>query len=278
MGEALSKGAIDSRVLEEAFQRFNEAGNRLESRYQELLRETESLREELKAKDEAVRRAEKLALLGQTAAALAHEIRNPLGAIRMFLSMLKRDLAENQAALEIIHKIDKSVMSLDGVVSNILLFSKDRNESLTPINIHSLIKEQIEHFIVAEGDGISFESSLNGSPFVLGSEGGVRRVLFNLMLNSTQAMKHHGKVFISCSPTQNGETEVVFRDTGPGIDPNHLDSIFEPFFTTRNEGTGLGLAIVRQTMTAFGGRVEARSGVGAQIALIFPSPKKERSV
>lgn len=279
MGEALSKTpSIDTQLLEEAFKRFNDAGTRLETRYQELLRETELLRQELKDKDAVVKRAEKLALLGQTAAALAHEIRNPLGAIKMFLSMLKRDVRENTSALEIIQKIDKSVTSLDGVVSNILLFSKERREILTPVNLHALIRDQAEHFSMTEGKGITFDLQLSGLPFVIASEEGIRRVLFNLILNSIQAMKHNGTIMFRASTLSNGDTEVQIKDTGPGIDQSHIESVFEPFFTTRNEGTGLGLAIVRQIMSAFGGHVEASAGPGGAIVLTFPSPKKEKSV
>ena len=266
---ALSTEPQTLELLTGAFRKFTETSAKLEEKHGVLLAEIESLKAELRAKDQEIKRTERLALLGETAGALAHEVRNPLGAVKLFISLLRRDLSDRPQSLEAIDQIDKSITSLDHVVSNILYFSKERRIAMAPVNIHSLIREQA----LPAQLGISTEApitiSVEGSPFIQGNEHGLRQVFRNLFLNALQATKFKGKIEVSAT-SSDGATRIVVRDDGPGIPEGVIGKIFDPFVTTKNEGTGLGLAIVRQIVTGHGGTITARNNGGAEFTITLP--------
>ena len=261
-------------ALNEAFTRFSETSQRLQMKYEELVSETLTLRETLAEKEEEIKKRERLSMLGETAAALAHEVRNPLGAIKIFVSLLRSDCSDRPDSVQLIDQIDQSVNALDHVVSNILQFSKDRKLLFAPINLHSVIQEQLLHFPRTEANQAVFELVLRGSPYVLGAESALRQVLYNLILNSLQATSYKGSILITAQDTKNG-TRLVIRDNGPGIAPELLNSIFEPFVSSRNEGTGLGLSIVKQIIEQHSGRITASNDNGAVFTIDLPRSLKE---
>lgn len=252
--------------LEEAFLRFESASERLEERYSQLLQETERLRREVERKDQEIKRGQRLALLGETAAGIAHEVRNPLGAIQLFVSLLKRDLRDRPETMKIALEIEKSVTVLDNVVSNILRFSKDQRLDFAPLNMHALIREQAAHFTSGTGSAAKFELKLLGNPFIWGNESSLRQVLYNLLLNALQATKQRGTIVVS---TRDADPElcIMVQDDGPGIPAELADRIFDPFVTTKNEGVGLGLAIVKRIVDQHQGRIAVRSKGGAEFEL-----------
>lgn len=269
----LPRTAIKQResLLKRAFDRFNEASQRLEERYQALLAETQSLREQLREKDLAIKRAEKLALLGETAAALAHEVRNPLGAIKLFTSLLARDLQHMPESAKLVEQIDKSVSSLDSVVGNILQFSREQKLQLAPLNIHALLMEQKEHFQRGVAEKANFEMDLKAAPFMMGCEHSLRRALYNLILNALQATRYSGTIRIASHDGPNGEVVLEISDDGCGIPQELLGRLFDPFVTSRNEGTGLGLAVVRQTIEQHAGTIQvANKTKGACFSITLP--------
>ncbi|MEI2763970.1 histidine kinase dimerization/phospho-acceptor domain-containing protein [Methanothrix soehngenii] len=135
-------GGAPPHELMEAFQRFSSASQRLEQKYEVLRRESEELKLRLRQKDEEINRSARLAILGETAAALAHEVRNPIGALRIFLSLLKGDVADRPQAAEMVSHMDRTISSLNHVVENILHFAKDGTAALAPVNLHALLQEQ----------------------------------------------------------------------------------------------------------------------------------------
>ena len=261
--------AMEPALLEQAFERFNEASKRLEERYGDLLQETELLRAQVREKDLQIKRAEKLAALGETAAGIAHEVRNPLGAMRLFISALRRDLEHRPESLRILSFLDQNISTIDHVVSNILQFAKNNNSSMAPLNINSIIREQAEHFLVSPvSSHITLELSDDG--FMLGNEHALRQVLYNLLMNAQQATCYRGEIKVRSSVAASNELVVQVRDNGPGIDESVRMKIFEPFVTTKNEGTGLGLAVVRQIVEEHRGSIAAHNDGGACITLTFP--------
>ena len=125
--------------LKHSFSNFISSAKKLEKNYDLLKQEVVKLKEELKQKDLEIKRKENLATIGQTASAIAHEIRNPLGAMKLFISILKSDLKENFQVQDTLKQIDICISSLDNVVSNVLQFSKNNKNSFSPINIISII-------------------------------------------------------------------------------------------------------------------------------------------
>ena len=261
-------------LLKEAFKRFDESSLKLQDKYESLLRETECLRREIEEKNIELKRSEKLAMLGETAAALAHEVRNPLGSIKLFVSMLQKDLSANPEATLIIENIHLSISTLDNVVSNILRFSKNENFQFAALNLHSLIQEQVSHYSLLDNHKIDFALKLSAAPFIMGNEHSLRQVFHNLILNSAQAMKNSGHLEIETFD-QNGAVRIEIRDSGPGIDAKILSRVFDPFVTSKNEGTGLGLAVVNQIICQHNGKVTAENinrpgNSGARFTLILP--------
>lgn len=257
-------------TLHEAFQRFESASARLEERYQSLLAETEVLREQLKEKDAAIKRAERLAVVGEAAAAIAHEVRNPLGAMKLFASLLKRDLEQQPASQKLVEQISRNIETIDNVVSNMLHFSKSPSSIRGPVNVHALLQEHVEHFRLLADGNVKFNLTLDGNPFVLGDEHRLRQVFYNILLNAMQAMNFRGCVDVRSMQSAEGQLCVEIHDAGPGIPSEMLAKLFEPFASTRQGGTGLGLAIVKRIIEEHGGSVSAANQGGACFRLILP--------
>ncbi len=256
-------------ALQAAFRQFDEAGKRLEQKYETLLKETKVLRAQLAAKEDEIKRAERLAMLGETAAGIAHEVRNPLGAIKLFVSLLKQDLQNQAGPLELVKEIEKSITSLDNVVSNILHFSKDAKQVFAPVNMQALLREQINQINTVSGAGSRIECEMSGNPYIQGHESGLRQAVYNLLLNAAQAAGPEGTVKACCRDGQEGEMLVTIADSGPGIPQAVFDRIFDPFVSTKNEGTGLGLAIVKRIVDQHKGEIRVRNCGGAEFTLVF---------
>lgn len=273
----VEKDAIESTevgLLLRAFESFEEASSKLQTRYECLSKEAERLRSKLHQKEIEVRRAERMSVLGETAAALAHEVRNPLGAIKLFTSLLKEDLEEMPSSLELVEEIDRSVTGLDMLVSNILQFSKDSKGDFSPVNLNAVIEEQLRYFkkiVLQKEISLRFESCENS--YILGNSDSIRQLLHNILQNSIQALKAEGDIFLSTSSEEffNKKWLVLnIKDNGPGIPQNLLDNLFDPFITGRNEGTGLGLAIVKKIVEQHHGGITAYNQNGAVFVIKFP--------
>lgn len=262
---SLTSGSLSvAESLTTMMDRFTAASARLSERHDSLAAEIESLRERLRVKDEELARAERLSTLGATAAALAHEVRNPLGSIRLFISLLREDTRDNPGARKLIDAIDLSVSNLDHVVNNMLQFAADkpcRMQPCTPLLILSDLAKQFmaEHAeldVVVEG---------SDDVRVMFDESALKQIVTNLWRNAGQAMKWKGRV---CTAIwmENEFWGITIRDGGPGIPESLLMRLFDPFVTGRQEGTGLGLAIVRRLVEQHRGTVTARN---AETGAIF---------
>jgi signal transduction histidine kinase len=257
--------------LVEVIERFNESSSKLEIRHTALMKEVEDLREQLRTKDEEIKRSERLAMLGETAAALAHEVRNPLGAISLFVSMLKNDLQDRPQSLTFVDEIEKSISSLDQVVSNVLHFAKNNKLHLGPVNLHSLIQEVQQHFSGLYGANARIVVRLEGNPFLIADGQALRQCLYNLITNALQVTGFAGVIDIGVTDNETLDTvTLLVRDNGPGIPHAILPRMFEPFASGRREGTGLGLSIVKRIVVAHGGEISARNTPGAEFTVVLP--------
>ncbi len=255
--------------LENSFENFISSAKKLEENYQALKYEVTSLKKELKQKDLEIQRAENLATIGQTASAIAHEIRNPLGAIKLFISILKSDLKENLTVLPTLQQIDICVSTLDNVVSNVLQFSKIKKDILAPINLQSVIKEQLS--IIKNTTKKPLEIIENyqcENTFILGSQSSLGRVFYNLFLNAIQAQKENAFIKIDIKQS-NKKTLVLISDHGTGIDEKIKEKIFDPFISTKNEGTGLGLSVVKRILSNHNATIKVHNDNGAVFTITF---------
>lgn len=264
-------------ALKEAFEKFNESANRLQDKYEDLLREVEVLRAQLKAKEEEMRRNERLAMLGETASALAHEVRNPLGSLRLFASLLRKDLLDKPSSLSLVCEIEESISSLDHVVSNILCFSKLETLPCAPLNLHILVQDEVSRLNREQSGKIECLLNLSGNPFIYGNDHALRQVIRNLLINSFQAIKGRGQIDLKIEDIAE-RVLLEIHDNGPGFSEEILGQVFDPFVTNKKEGTGLGLAIVKRIINQHAGNVSATNQDGAVIRIELPrQPRKELS-
>ena len=216
---------------------------------------------------------ERLAAVGELAAMVAHEVRNPLAGIRGGCEILLEGYPEGDSrhdiGVEIIHQVDR----LSRTVHDLLQFARPKAMDLVPTDLHGLI-ERIVHVLHDDPGNAAVEVVRDFGddvPIIQADGRQMEQVFLNLLLNAIQAMNHDGTVAIA-TRTQGRQVVVAVSDSGPGIPPDRIGRIFEPFFTTRTQGTGLGLAIVKKIVEAHGGRIEAASppGSGARFTVTLP--------
>jgi len=212
-------------------------------------------------------RTGRLAAMGEMAVRIAHEIRNPLGSIELFSTILKDDLQQFEDLKALPEHISAGVKSINRIVSNLLLFIRpDQQPDRQLLDVHEALKDSLffaAHLFDAH-DGIEVVTDLSeGSLFVKGDLELLKQVFLNLILNAIQAMPTGGMLKISSRRISGSKgihwAEIRMIDTGCGITKANLSKIFDPFYTTRKQGTGLGLTIVHNITKMHGGNIEVTS-------------------
>jgi two-component system, NtrC family, sensor histidine kinase HydH len=222
--------------------------------------------------EEAVRRSDRLAALGQLSAGLAHELRNPLGTIRASAEMLSAQVsAENDVAREMAGFISTEVDRTNSLVTRFLQFARPLEVRLEQADLAQVLDRAITE-AQREAPKIAIYKNYAPEipPFPLDAEL-MERVFYNLVLNAAQATAAGGAVTVK-TRAAGGKVEIAVIDRGVGIDPKQRDSIFNPFFTTKPTGVGLGLAIVAKIVDEHGGKiaVESELGKGSIFCVILP--------
>ncbi|OGL45171.1 MAG: hypothetical protein A2149_09270 [Candidatus Schekmanbacteria bacterium RBG_16_38_11] len=251
----------------------NQAGLAIEStRLYSYLEETN---EELKRTQQRLVESEKLAALGEMAAGVAHEIRNPLVSIGGFARRLQQKLNGTGTEAKYLNIIIREVKRLEKILQDVLYFSKESPLLLSKNNINEIIEDTLLFFeSEAKEKNITIKVSLDKQipPFLLDSQQ-IKQVLINLLTNSVQAIEKNGKLDIkSFLKNNNSVAGVEITDTGGGIPVDVLDNIFNPFFTTKNTGTGLGLALTRKIVEKHGGQIKIRNKIGEGVTFEIDLP------
>jgi signal transduction histidine kinase len=228
----------------------------------------------LQQAEEAVRRSDRLAALGQLAAGLAHELRNPLGTIRASAEMLNRSVAsENEVAREVAGFIAEEVDRTNSLVTRFLDFVRPLELRPAPADLAQVLDRSVamvEREAAAREVTVYKNYSPDIPPFPLDAEL-MERVFYNLLANAAQATAPGGAVTVKTRPVD-GNAEISVIDRGSGIDPKLIDTIFNPFFTTKPDGVGLGLAICSKIVDQHGGKiaVESQPGKGSVFRVYLP--------
>lgn len=258
---------------------YNDVTERLKQSHESLQREVARLHGELHRTNEALRRSERLAALGEMAAGLAHEIRNPLGGIALYASMLSQaagrddglvDAAQTRTAAT---RIAHGVRTLERLIAEILDFAQEHRLERQRCRLGTVFEalrdamapweEQTGARMTIDADADEIEANVDTCR--------LHRVLVNLVMNGLQAAGRGGQVAIAA--WRDADAAVIeVADSGPGIAEELLPRVFNPFFTTKDTGTGLGLAIVHRIIEAHEGSivVSNRAGGGAVFALRLP--------
>jgi signal transduction histidine kinase len=227
---------------------FNRATGKLSESYRQIT----ELQLELAEKDRKLSQKTRLEMLGHMAANLAHEIRNPLGGIQLYASMLVRDLQGDEEKVRTVERILAAVSGLNNLVEDMLTFGNDVEPRRVPARLGRIVESAIElaETTIRE-NRIEVERAFDNDPLSVDPEM-IQRAFLNLILNSAQAMPSGGTLTI-----EGDAAELRFRDTGPGIPDEFVEKLFTPFVTSKTKGTGLGLAIARKNVELHGGTIEA---------------------
>jgi signal transduction histidine kinase len=251
---------------------WNEATDRLQHTHEALQAEVRRLSDELEDKNRVLARRNRLADLGQMASHVAHEVRNGLVPIKLYLSLLKRRIREDAESLAIVDNVDTGFRALEVIVSDLLHFSAHRDPKLQVISPSALahdLCQSLQPQFIAQGIQAVIDAPLDlratADPDML------RRALLNLILNAVDAMPQGGQLHVTVCETPLG-IELEVADSGPGLQADALARLFEPFFTTKSTGTGLGLAIVERIAEAHGGQILAANCPEGGAAFTFCLP------
>lgn len=223
--------------------------------------------------EEQLRRSERLSTLGEMAAVLAHEIRNPLGSIRGTAEILRDDYRPGDPKHEFIDIQIKETERLNHVVEDFLRMARQQPMELRDCSI----REELETIITlvtkdAQDRGIVLRLEPSPEPADIRGDGEkLRQAFLNILINALQATPTGGSVSIACQRSNTGY-EIRFIDSGSGIAADALTKIFEPFYTTKPDGTGLGLAVTRKIIEGHGGTldIESETGTGTTVTVRLP--------
>ncbi len=253
---------------------YNQVTEQLKQSHESLNSEVRKLRVELEDKNHELARRERLSALGGMATGVAHEIRNPLGSIQLYASMLDHDLSALPEAQKLVRKISAGVHALDHIVGGVLDFAGRREPSLRRVDLASIVSRVFDAAApnAAAKHVELLKDDAGGNDEVWADRVQIEQAVLNVVLNGIDAAETGGTVRIrtECDPPD--LARLIIDDSGPGIEKAIMDRIFNPFFTTKDTGTGLGLAIVHRIMESHGGRVTARNGEGGGACFVLELP------
>jgi signal transduction histidine kinase len=239
--------------------------------------EVRRLTDELEVKNRELARKNRLADLGQMAAHVAHEVRNNLVPVTLYLSLLRRRIDGDADCTEVFEKIAAGFSALETMVNDLLQFTSDRDPRLRSFSLSKLAAEVLGSLAPQlAAQGIRAVNEVPGEEEVTADRDMLRRAMLNLALNAVDAMPDGGDLTVRASRHGRG-VNVQVADTGPGLCDEARRRAFEPFYTTKPGGTGLGLAIVYRIAEAHGGQVSAgnASSGGAVFTLTIPRRAQE---
>lgn len=271
----LNPAAPDASVgpdLRELLDAWRSATDRLERTHATLQAEVMRLSRELETKNRELARKNRLADLGQMASHVAHEVRNNLVPVSLYLSLLRRRLAGDAGGLEILSKVEAGFTALDCTVNDLLSFTAHRQPKWETFLVCSMVEEVCESLAPQlAAQGVEVDVDVPPNTLLAGDREMLRRAVLNLVLNALDAMPDGGDLVVTSFEGAAG-FELEVADSGPGLSEEQRERLFEPFYTTKQQGTGLGLSVVCHIAEAHGGAVTAENCPegGAAITLRIP--------
>ena len=234
---------------------------------------------------EQMKRADRLASIGEMAAGIAHEIKNPLAGIAGVIQVLKKEQAVGDPKRMVLEEVLSQVERMDKAVRNLLSFARPPEPRMTLVDINELIGKLLDFLApqFAKNSILAERRLATGLPWLTLDPDLIQQAFINIALNAIQAMPRGGKFIVESranKPTADepGSVEIVFTDSGKGISVENLNRIFNPFFTTRQQGTGLGLSITQRIIEQHSGEINVISSSenGASFTITFPFPQNNK--
>ena len=260
--------------LDRVLAAWHSATLRLEQTHGFLQAEVARLSDELEVKNRELARENRLADLGRMASHIAHEVRNNLVPVTLYLSLLRRRLTADTGSLDILSKVEAGFTALDATVNDLLNFTAHRQPQWQTFLVRDLVDEICES-LQPQLDAQRIEATIDIPPnaVVTADREMLRRAVLNLVLNSVDVMPDGGDVVIT-SYEGAGSLELEIADSGPGLTDEQKRRVFEPFYTTKEGGTGLGLAVVFHVAEAHGGNVTAMNCPEGGAAFTIEIPRR----
>ncbi len=271
----LVAGILASRERQEQ-KRYQKAAIALEQAYTRLKNQSERMAE----MEEQLIHADRLSVLGELSASLAHEVRNPLASIWGVVDILQQKLEKDNQNAEFLAILIKEVKRLNSVVENYLSYAK-----LPQLDKKACILQEIVNSVIyllqsrANKEQIHFINQMPETPLhVEADENQLRQIIINILLNSIHAIKGSGQIIVQAGTNTKDDNKInadtvflIIQDTGQGIAPENIGKIFKPFYSTKSRGTGLGLSIVKRIIdqNKWNILVESQKAVGTTIRIIF---------
>ncbi|MFL6227978.1 MAG: two-component system sensor histidine kinase NtrB [Pyrinomonadaceae bacterium] len=232
---------------------------------------------QVRALEETQRRQDRLAAVGRVAAGIAHEIRNPLAAMRGSIQVLRAETDGDSARAELMEIILRESDRLNGIITDFLTYARPRPVSPAATDLREPLRETFTLLRHSPETGAQhvIEEDYPLEPVVASVDAaGLRQVFWNLARNALQAMPEGGCLRVELSHTDGGRVRVLFADTGQGMSPEQVERLFEPFSSSRTGGTGLGLSIAYQIVRDHGGTINVRSLEGHGTTIIIELPQR----
>jgi two-component system sensor histidine kinase PilS (NtrC family) len=234
---------------------------------------------EMRSMEESARRKDRLAAVGRVAAGLAHEIRNPLGAMRGALQVLQSQIPDDLTTNGLIEIIKTESDRLNKIISNFLTYARPHASSFTEVDVGEAISDSFT--LLRHSPEITEDHSLvtdlpDEHVILMADSTQLKQVFWNLARNAIQAMPGGGELKVALQRRDNGRVQIIFADTGRGMTPEQVNRLFEPFSESSTGGTGLGLSIVYQIVRDHGGTINVRSleNKGTTITIELPGEMK----
>ena len=225
--------------------------------------------------EDQVQRAERLALAGELAAGLAHEIRNPMMAVKGFAQLLKEDITPAEQ-VEYADIINRETARMNRLIEELLTFARPPATDIRPVDVNGVV---VDSLFLLEPKAVRSRIDINrdlapGLPQVKVDSERLKQVLINILINAAQAVEKGGEIRVAtCYNPGDATVRISVADTGVGIDPKNIGKLFDPFFTTKDDGTGLGLSVAERLMDSWGGKilVDSTLGRGSVFTLVLPA-------
>ncbi len=241
---------------------------------------------EIRSMEESIKRKDRLAAVGRVGAGLAHEIRNPLGAMRGAIQVLQSNTPPESVQADLMSIILRESDRLNNIITNFLSYAKPKVGSFVEIDACETIRDTVK--LLRHSPEVTEKHKLRemlpGSPvFVSADSTQLKQVFWNLARNAINAMPDGGDLTIKLESLPNSHFQIIFEDTGVGMSPEQVERLFEPFSNSTSGGTGLGLSIVYQIIRDHDGTINVRSfeGEGTVITITFPrmntQPDREKN-
>lgn len=229
-----------------------------------LAEQARASKSELKAMETHLKRVEKMAAVGEMAAGLAHEIKNPLASLSGSIQLLKDEIHCDSAHEQLMRIILREADRLSSLVNSFLMFARPPTGKIEVLDLGEAVSETIEIFNknTRYARNVEIAETIEPNLWVAMDPGHLRQVLWNLLLNAAEAIEEKGRIDIDVKSQKDKFVRISIRDTGCGIPPETLSTVFDPFFTTKPRGTGLGLSIVHRIIESYDSLIHAESEVG----------------